>query len=567
MLLLVVGGLAELATIGMVFPFLALIIPGATDARAAAAVHFLDSLAVQTGYSRLAVATALLIFVALASAGLRLLLTWSTYKFVFGAARDLGFRLYDRMLHQSYAYHVMRNSSHTISGLEKVQHVLAYVLIPMILALTAFGVALFVIAAMVALDPVVALVGGMIFIVLYAGITLATKKRLESNSNLISSALQLRVQAVQEGLGGIRDIILDRSQSVFLDKFDQVERRFRRAQTVNYFVSSAPRFAIEAAIVIAIALLALYMSARPGGIVAAVPLLGAMAIGGQRLLPLVQQMYATWSQVSSSKAIVFDVVELINAPMPAADHAVPALPFTSSIELADVSFRYPSGEQHALNGISLELPKGIRLGVIGKSGSGKSTLVDIVMALLDPTSGEIRIDGRPLGEEQKDAWRRRVAHVPQAIYLSDASIAANIAFGRDPSEIDMERVRRAARDADIADHVESLSEGYDAMVGERGVRLSGGQRQRLGIARALYKGADVLILDEATSALDDNTEAAILDSIGKLSSELTIVMIAHRLTTLRGCDRVIELVNGRIARSGTYDEVVGSRGVRPAAAG
>ena len=560
MVLLVIGGLCELATIGAVFPFLAVVAPAASQGPAAGAAQFVTRIADGFGLSPFAMATASLIIIAVVSAILRLLLSWVTYKFVFATAHDLGVKLYERMLHQPYAYHVMRNTSHTIAGLEKVQHVLAYVLLPLMLSLTAAGVAVFVIAALILLEPTIAIGASFLFAIIYAAVSLVTKRRLAANSAIIAELLRARVQTVQEGLGGIRDVILDRSQPIFVAKFDAIEAKFRRTQAVNYFVSASPRFVVEASSIILIALLAFYVSGRPGGIVAALPMLGAMAVGAQRLLPLIQQVYSGWSQISGSRAIVSDVVELMKTPLP----EVPETPvpeksrFRKAIELKNVSFRYPSGEGPVLCNISLTIPKGSRMGVIGKSGSGKSTLVDLLMGLLDPMDGELRVDGRILDGGSKFGWQQQVAHVPQAIYLSDSSIASNIAFGRNESEIDMDRVRQAARDADLDTFIMALPRGYDTEVGERGVRLSGGQRQRLGIARALYKRATVLVLDEATSALDDETEASVMQAIAGLSKDITIIVIAHRISTLRACDRIIEMVDGRIAALGSYEEIVGS---------
>jgi len=560
MVLLVIGGLCELATIGAVFPFLAVVAPAASQGPAAGAAQFVTRIADDVGLSPFALATGSLIIIAVVSAVFRLLLSWVTYKLVFATAHDLGVKLYERMLHQPYAYHVMRNTSHTVAGLEKVQHVLAYVLLPLMLSLTAAGVAVFVIAALIMLEPRIAIGASLLFAIIYTVVSLVTKRRLAANSAVIAESLRARVQTVQEGLGGIRDVILDKSQPIFVAKFNAIEAKFRRTQAVNYFVSSSPRFVVEASSIILIALLAFYVSGRPGGIVAALPMLGAMAVGAQRLLPLIQQVYSGWSQISGSRAIVSDVVELMKTPLPeVTDSPLPEKSrFRKAIEFKDVSFRYPSGDGPVLRNISLAIPKGSRTGVVGKSGSGKSTLVDLLMGLLDPMDGELRVDGRVLDGGSKIGWQLQVAHVPQAIYLSDSSIGSNIAFGRKESEIDMARVRQAARDADLDTFIMALPRGYDTEVGERGVRLSGGQRQRLGIARALYKRATVLVLDEATSALDDETEASVMQAIGGLSKDITIIVIAHRVSTLRACDRIVEMADGRIAALGSYEEIVGS---------
>jgi ABC-type multidrug transport system fused ATPase/permease subunit len=231
--------------------------------------------------------------------------------------------------------------------------------------------------------------------------------------------------------------------------------------------------------------------------------------------------------------------------------------FKRSIRLDRLGFRYGPDAKMVLKGLSMEIPRGSRVGFIGTTGSGKSTLLDIVMGLLPATEGSVLIDDTPLEARTQRAWQRRIAHVPQAIYLADSSIAENIAFGLTRDEIDMDRVRQAAHQAQIADYFESLPRQYDTQVGERGVRLSGGQRQRIGIARALYKQAEVIVFDEATSALDNETERAVMDAIENLGEDLTILIIAHRLSTLQRCDQVVELAEGRIVRKGSYAEMVG----------
>ena len=254
-----------------------------------------------------------------------------------------------------------------------------------------------------------------------------------------------------------------------------------------------------------------------------------------------------------------DVVALMRAPMVTSvprDRAKAPIPFKRDITLDQMSFRYAT-RGPALHNVSLTIARGERIGLVGETGSGKSTLLDVLMGLLDPTSGAVLIDGEPLSDSNRANWQAQIAHVPQAIYLADSSIAANIAFGEPPDAIDMERVRDAAVHAHIAEFIASLPDGYSTTVGERGIRLSGGQRQRIGIARALYKRASVLVFDEATSALDSKVEAAIMHSIFELERELTLIMIAHRPTTLSGCDRIVRLAAGEIVAVGSFDELLG----------
>jgi len=367
------------------------------------------------------------------------------------------------------------------------------------------------------------------------------------------------MQTMQEGLGGIRDILLEQSQEVFESKYRCVDYEYRNAQVANNFIALAPRFLVEATGILLLALLTLYFSAKPGGVIAAIPVLGAMAVGAQRLLPLLQQAYTAWSAFTGNRQVLIDVVELMRTPIVTSasrDRSHPPVAFRESIAFDRVSFRYDN-RGYALRDIDLVIPKGARVGLVGETGSGKSTMLDILMGLLDPTSGAVRIDGQVLDDRNRANWQAQIAHVPQAIYLADSSIAVNIAFGESDDALDRARVGDAARRAHLHDFICSLPEGYETAVGERGVRLSGGQRQRIGIARALYKQASVLVLDEATSALDSRVEAGVMRSIFALERDLTLLMIAHRTTTLAGCDRIVRLEAGRIVEIGTYEDLIG----------
>jgi ATP-binding cassette subfamily B protein len=289
--------------------------------------------------------------------------------------------------------------------------------------------------------------------------------------------------------------------------------------------------------------------------------LGSLALAAQRMLPVLQNLYSNYLKVRTSQISVHDALEILERPLPPhfGQPAPAPLGYRTAIELRDLHFRYTPTTPWVLAGLNLRIPRGSRVGFIGATGSGKSTLIDILMGLLPPGRGEVLIDGVPVFPDHLRGWQAHLAHVPQAIYLADVSIADNIAFGVPPERIDHERVRAAARQAQIADAIESWTEGYATLVGERGVRLSGGQRQRIGIARALYKQADVIVFDEATSALDNQTEASVMAAIEGLHPDLTILIVAHRLTTLRGCDLIVELERGGIRRMGTYQEIIGEQ--------
>jgi ABC-type multidrug transport system fused ATPase/permease subunit len=331
----------------------------------------------------------------------------------------------------------------------------------------------------------------------------------------------------------------------------------RRAQGSNVFIGTSPKAAMEAMGMVLIAALAYALSLQ-GGIATALPVLGALALGAQRLLPALQNIYGAWAAIIGNYAALAATIELLDLPL--SEDLLQTKPapllFQSAIHFDAVRFRYTSESPWVLDGFNLNIPKGAKVGFIGSTGSGKSTTLDILMGLLMPTEGEFLVDGQSIGIKHLRAWQRNIAHVPQSIYLADATLAENIAFGVPLDTIDLDRVQQAARQAQIADFIESSPEEYQTSVGEYGVRLSGGQRQRIGIARALYKQASVLVFDEATSALDNTTEQSVMDAIEGLDSDITILLIAHRLTTVRRCDTIIEMEHGRVVAQGTYEQLL-----------
>ena len=370
-----------------------------------------------------------------------------------------------------------------------------------------------------------------------------------------------RVQAVQEGLGGIRDVLLDSSQRIYVKNFARIDTKLRDAQATNALIAVTPRFIVEGLGMVMIVGLALVLYAD-GTIRSSLPVLAALAIGAQRLMPLVQRIYNGWTAIIGNQAMFVSVVELLQRPLPERFESTDKptrLPLRRELRAHGLSFRYTPDGPAVLSNIELIVPRGARVGFVGTSGSGKSTLMDLFMGLLRPTSGSIRVDGTALSEANVLGWQREIAHVPQHIFLSDGSLLENIAFGVPTNKIDLARVEEACRKAELEDFVARQPGGLSAVIGERGVRLSGGQRQRIGVARALYKRASVLVLDEATSALDDETEASIIDAVHRLGDEYTVLMIAHRLTTLRGCDIVYRIDGGEVLEQGSFADVVGSK--------
>ena len=564
---MLIGAFAELVSIAAILPFLSLLADPDRVREIPLLPDLLQAAGAVTRRQQLIAAMILFGGTAVVAGAIRLLLAWASQGFVFRLGHDIGVEIQRRVLSQPYSYHVAQNTSSLISSLEKVQVLVFNVLLQLMAAGIAIVLALFIIAGLIAIDPFTAAVAAMSFGGMYVIVSLATRGKLRRNSNLINRLYSERVQLVQESLGGIRDIIIDNSQEVFLEAFRQADDQLARSKAVTAFAAVAPRFVIEATGMVLLAAMALIISHRDGGLAGALPIIGALALGAQRLLPLIQQIYYGWSAYVGNGAIASDVLRLLT--MRIADHGGfsadrdPPLALEREIRIENVSFCYPGRSEPALDGVSFTIPRGARVALIGKTGSGKSTLADLLMGLLEPDSGKILVDGVVLTSVVRHAWRRSIAHVPQAIFLADATVERNIAFGVPRERIDRERVIDAASRAQLNQFIADLPDGYQTRVGERGVRLSGGQRQRLGIARAIYKGAPVLVLDEATSALDSATEAAVTEALDDPDERgLTTIMIAHRLTTIENCDLIVRLENGRIGGMGSYEEVVGGKAGR-----
>lgn len=557
-----VGAVAELVSIGAVLPFLQLIAVPETVAKFPFVTELMRKLHIARATDLLYPAAIVLIVTAIASALIRMALVWVSTRFIFGLTHDLSTKMFDRVIRQPYSLYLSRNSSEVLSGLEKVNFVSTYFLNPILTAMSSALIAIGIVIMLLLINPVVAIVAGLSIVLLYVLIGLSTRGILVRLGREQAFYGTRRIKLAQEAIGGVRDIILDRSHDVFGWQYRVADARMRRVSSIINSISTAPRYAVEGAGIVLIALFALYYAGQPGGVIAAIPVLGALALGAQRLLPLAQAINVAYAQYGASIGTVEDLLQLLDAPiLPPRDRNADTtiVPMREGIVLDRVSFGY-DGARLALDDISITIPRGARIGVVGRTGSGKTTLLDVVAGLLTPTSGAVRIDGELLDEASIQNWQAQIAHVPQAIFLLDDTIAANIAFGLPHDKIDIARVRDAARRADIDSFVETLPEGFDTRVGERGARLSGGQRQRIGIARALYKRATVLILDEATSALDTATEIMVMAGIEQLDRNLTILMIAHRLTTVANCDQIIRLEGGRIVAQGSFVDVVGSTG-------
>lgn len=553
--------LAEILSIGAVLPFLGVLTAPEHIFELSVAQPFIRSLNLTEPKQLLLPLTIAFAIAALIAGAMRLLMIWASSRISFAVGADLSISIYRRTLYQPYATHCSRNSSEVINGVSgKVDVIIYSIIVPGLAFISSSIMLIGILITLMVLDPIAALLAFSGFGLIYAVIIRLIRNRLLINSQINARESTQVVKSLQEGLGGIRDILIDGSQDIYCQIYRSADLSLRRSQGNSMFISSSPRYGMEALGMILIAMLAYSLAQQADGIAKAIPILGALALGAQRFLPMLQQVYASWTTILGSQASLENVLALLEQPLPeyANQPAPQPLPFNNQISIKNLDFRYSLQAPYVLKNISLTIDKGSCVGFVGSTGSGKSTLLDIVMGLLQPTDGVIEVDGKIITPSNNRNWQTHIAHVPQAIFLADSTIQENIAFGIPKNQIDLERVRMSAKKAKIAECIEGWPMQYQTLVGERGVRLSGGQRQRIGIARALYKQADIIIFDEATSALDNETEQEVMDAIDDLSGEITLLIIAHRLTTLKNCTQIVELSSGTIKRVGTYAEIVGN---------
>lgn len=477
----------------------------------------------------------------------------------------IGARLMDTYLRQPYSYYLHRHSGDMAKELvSEIGILVAQVYQPMATLIAQSVLLLVLLVLLVAVNPSVALIGMLVLGGSYGVIYMLVRRFIGRAGQERSLRYAQRHRLTTEALGGIKIIKLQGREVFYRDEFSMVARRIALLQADTITVSTVPRFAIEAiafggVILLALGLMLQHQHEQTGSLGSILPLLGFYAFAGYRILPAVQGIYQAATQLRAGMAgldgIAADLAGRDLLPALPETPAIP-LPFADRVELDNLGFQYPASDAASLQSISLTIKAGTTLGIVGPTGAGKTTLVDLFLGLLTPDTGAIRVDGTAVTAANLRAWQADLGYVPQDIFLLDASVAENIALGMRPEDIDMTRVRDAARMAQILDFVETkMPQGFATAVGERGVRLSGGQRQRIGIARALYNNPGILVFDEATSALDNLTEQEVVRAIGDLSGTKTILLIAHRISTVRNCDQILVMERGRMVGLGSYDEL------------
>jgi ABC-type multidrug transport system fused ATPase/permease subunit len=561
--MMLVSALMEAAGVASIMPFLAVLMhPGLVQSNTYLAALY-GRLAFSDANAFLYFLAAIVFLVVVGRIALSALTQYAMIRYSTSLNYAFSTRLLEKYLRQPYVWFLHHHSSALgTSILSEVDVVIDRSLIPGLQVITRAGVTMSIVAVLIAATPAIAVSAMLVLGGSYTAVYLGIRNYLRRIGQERFTANRQRFRIAQDALTGIKEVKVNGLEAAYLQRFRATADRFARLKAASNLIAQLPRHVFEAVAHGGMLIVVMLLLARSQGDLSKVlPIVGLYAFAGLRLLPAVHDIYSNLTIISSGRAAL-DALHVDLAKPSAPDKAVrqqvaAPLPLRERLELRDVTYAYPQTGRPALVNVTLSIPARTTVGFVGTTGAGKTTVVDVILGLLEPQRGEVLVDGTPIGRDNVRAWQRAIGYVPQQIFLADDTVAANIAFGIEPHKIDMLAVERAARYAELHAFVtEELPRGYQAMIGERGVRLSGGQRQRIGIARALYHDPDVLILDEATSALDNVTETVIMDALHNLAHVKTILLIAHRLSTVRACDRIFLLAHGRLEAVGTFDELL-----------
>lgn len=547
--LILVTAFAEIFSIGIVIPFLGAIFQPDVIFLSDWAQSFLKILNVKSADDLPLVMTIIFILVVVFASSIRLFHTWVLVMLAHKIGADLSQKAFDNTVNLPYEELIKKNSNDLISILfVKINLVVIQIIAPCFSLITSVILTLWILSALIFIEPMISISIFLSLACFYGMSILILKTKMLNQGSTINQEQNKVVGFLQEALGSLRDMILDNTQISYSDLYKSSDSSLRSAQAKIEFYRLSPRHIIEAFVMIIFALIALFLiSSGNNSAESSVAIMGALAMGGIKLLPLFQNGYAGWAGIKSHHSLLIDTLTLLNKPKASEKvFGEDPLKFNQNIAFERVSFTYEGSRNKSLNNISIDISKGSRVGIIGSTGSGKSTFVDVLMGLLTPTSGKILIDGIQISDKNLISWRNKISHVPQSIFLTNTTIAENIGLGIVKEKLDFNKIIEVAKGAKIHDVIESWPEGYNTVVGERGVKISGGELQRIGLARALYKDPEILILDEATSALDRSTENEVMQYIYDLKDTMTVFIVAHRESTLDECSLKIELSNGNL---------------------
>lgn len=490
---------------------------------------------------------------------------WKLSLYAARVGTEIADRLYTHYMQQDWLFHSSGSSAHLTKQVStEAIRVTDQIIQPLMLMNAKVVLAAFISVSILIYDPLIAVAGLLLFACAYFLLYRLVRKRLQVNGRNMSRVLTQRFRLMNEGFGGIKDVLLLNRSYDFVARFQESGKIFARARGTNTAISQVPRYFMELiAFGAMISLVLLLIKLHEGNLGAVLPILAVYALASFKLLPALQQIYTGVAQIKGNAAAFEAIKDDLSKSLMTQQHAAKEsmetpLKLKQKISLNNITFNYPDKLTPAVNNLNMVIPANSVVGLVGASGSGKSTVIDVLLGLIAPQQGDVYIDDTRITAENKRAWQDTLGFVPQNIYLSEGTIAENIAFGLPAKDIDLNQVYKALQLANLTELVEQLPSGIDTKVGERGVQLSGGQRQRIGIARALYHEADVLVFDEATSALDGITEKIIMEAIHKFSGQKTIIMIAHRLKTVQKCDIIYMMDEGKVIDQGTYNQLLAS---------
>lgn len=493
------------------------------------------------------------------SLAFKALTTYALVRFSQMREHSIGKRLVEGYLHQPYSWFLNRHSTDlgkTI--LSEVQQVVGAGLTPMFDLIARGMVSIALIVLLIIVDPKLTLIVGIFLGGSYALIYFIIRKYLNRIGDARLKNNELRFKIVTEVFSAVKEVKLGGLEKTYIKGFDGPSKIFARSHAYSRVIGQLPKFLLEAIAFGGILLIILYIMAQTGGFNNALPIISLYVFAGYRLLPALQQIYVAVTQLIFIRPALDklnDDFKIIKKYDDNQDQG--KLLINKDITLKNINYNYPNSSKTAIKNISLKIPAKFTIGIIGSTGCGKTTTADIILGLLEPQKGTLEIDGQIITKKNLSSWQKSIGYVPQSIYLSDNTVAANIAFGVNPENIDNLAIEKAAKIANLHNFVfNDLPKQYQTTIGERGVRLSGGQRQRIGIARALYHNPQLLVLDEATSALDSQTEQAVMEAVNNLGKDITIILIAHRLSTVKNCDIIFKLDKGQLVSQGTFDEVI-----------
>jgi ATP-binding cassette, subfamily B, bacterial PglK len=566
--IIVVAALASAVMVSSVMPFLVVLADPSRIEKTPALVWAYDAFGFTSVYGFLVGLGLASFAVIVLSSLIQIAKTWAIARFAMMRTHSISHRLLATYLAQPYAFFLNRHSGEMAPRvLAESGQVVGQFLRPAAEVIASCMTTLAIVVLLLWVEPVVAAIAFAVLGIFYGAIYIGMRRILRRLGRVRVEVNRQRFRLANESLTGIKDIKLLGREAAYLDRFDISSIQYARAEVSVTVFSSVPQFALQAMALGGIILLCLVLidsagvasGAALGGLL---PVLGVFAFAGQRLMPELSKLYQSLAQIqvgSAAVEAVYDDLVLRKSAARLTRVAVPGHGLRQSLRLEGVSYSYPNTDQSGLRDVSITIRAGEKIGIVGSTGAGKTTLADVILGLLEPDRGTLVVDRTDITPENLSAWMQSVGYVPQDIFLTDAPVAENIALGVPPQEINAARIRKAAQIARIDCFVEQeLADGYQTHVGERGVRLSGGQRQRIGIARAMYHDADLIVFDEATSALDNLTEAEVIDAIEALPGDKTVIMIAHRLSTVKRCDRIVVLDKGHLVGCGSWTELLSS---------